>query len=242
MNTTTTETALIQRDDQRLAIKFTEAAEEMLALAIGSASMVVKVDSAITQEIAVDAQKACARVIKLVEAARKEAKAPVLEFGRAIDTAAEQFVKLAKAEEMRVAKLIGNFQQAEMAKARSAEAAQRKALEEQERIREEALAKADTLEKREEIRAEFSELTRAMQPPTPSPVKVEGQSVVEVWKFEVENPHLLANSHPTFVTIEPKKREITEALKLGQKVHGVRAWKETESRVRLEREPKAITV
>lgn len=231
------EAALIKRTD--LAIAFTDDAHNMLAEAMGLAAMVVKVDSAITQEIAVDAQKACRRVVKLVEDARKEVKAPVLEFGRKIDDAAAKFVAEVKREEMRIAKMAGDYQEALAAKIRSEEAAKRAELAAIEKAREESLAKAPTLEKREEIHAEFSQLTQALQPSTPPP-KAAGQTVEEVWCFEVENPNLLANSHPQFVTIEPKRREITEALKGGFTIKGIKAWKETRSRVRLEREPKAI--
>jgi hypothetical protein len=42
------------------------------------------------------------------------------------------------------------------------------------------------------------------------------------------------------VKIEPRRREIIEALKSGMKVHGIRAWKEVNASVRLDREPKAI--
>ena len=230
---------LIKRTD--LAISFTDEAHNLLAEAIGLSAMVVKVDSAISQEIAVDAQKACRRVIKLVEDARKEVKAPVLAFGKAIDTAAAKFVELAEKEEMRIAKLNGNYQEALLAKARSEEAAKRKELEAIERQREEQLAKANTLVEREKIHEEHSQLQQALQAPV-APVKAAGQSVEEVWCFEVTNPHLLANSHPQYVTIEPKRREITEALKGGFTVQGVRAWKEVKSRVRLEREPKALEV
>jgi hypothetical protein len=233
------EAALIKRDDSKLAIAFTDEAHNMLAEAIGLAAMVAKVDSKGSQDIAVDAQKACRRVIKLVEDARKEVKAPILDFGRAIDDAAAKFVELAKKEEMRIAKLAGDYQQHLLAKARSEESAKRKELEAIERAREEQLAAAKSLQERERIHEEHSQLQQALTPP-PAPPKAEGQSVEEVWCFEVENPHLLANAHPQFVTIEPKRREITEALKGGFSVKGVKAWKEVRSRVRLGREPKAI--
>jgi hypothetical protein len=230
--------ALIKRSD--LAISFTPEAEQLVAQALESSALVAKVDSALTQEAAVDAQKCCRRVLKLVEDARKEVKAPVIAFGKAIDDAARKFVTTVAAEEMRVAKLVGDFQETELARARSAQAAKLAELTALEKAREEKLAGVKTLQEREQVHAEFSQLTQAVQVMPAAPVKAEGQAVEEVWCFEVENPHLLANAHPQYVTIEPKRREITEALKGGFKVQGIRAWKETRSRVRLEREPKAI--
>jgi len=232
---------LIKRDDANLRVLFTEDAKALASEALESAALVVKVDSAGSQELAVDAQKSCRRVIKLVEDARKVVKAPVLDYGRAIDAAAEKFVADLKREEMRVAKLAGDYQALLLAKARSEEAAKRAELTALEKQREEQLAAAKSLEEREQIQAEHCQLQQALSVLT-APPKAEGQSVEEVWCFEVENPHLLANSHPTFVTIEPKRREITEALKGGFTVKGIKAWKEVRSRVRLGREPKALEV
>lgn len=232
--------SLMVRDDQKLAIQFTPEAHVMLTEALESGAMIVKVDSAIGQELAVDAQKSLAKIVKLVEDARKEVKAPVITFGRAIDDAAKKFVESAAKELTRISTLIGNFQQAELAKQRSAEAAQKAELDKVEKAREEALAKADTIEQREAIREEFAQLTAVIPTPTVSPARVEGQRIVEDWEFEVVNPQVLAAMHPGFVKIEPRKSEIKDALKMGQTIQGIRAWKTTRATVRLERETKAI--
>lgn len=230
---------LIRRTD--LAITFTSEAEALKTEAIESAAMVVQVDSPLSQEFAVDAQKQCRRVLKLVEDARKEVKAPVIAFGKAIDDSAKDFVATVAKEELRIATLVGNFQQAEIAKAKSAEAVRVAELNKIEQAREEALAKANTLEEREQIREEHSQLTQAMQQvPAAAPVRVEGQRVEEVWDFEVVNAHLLANAHPLLVKIEPRRREVIELLKTGTTIQGIRAWKSTKASVRLDREPKAI--
>jgi hypothetical protein len=113
---------LIVRDDRALAITFTPEALALKEEAIESAAMVAKVDSVTSQELAVDAQKSCRRIIKLVEDARKDVKAPVIAFGKAIDDAAKSFVAEVAREELRIARLVGDFQQAEIARARSIEA------------------------------------------------------------------------------------------------------------------------
>lgn len=222
------------------SVTVSASAKALIEEAQASASAVTSVHSAETNETAVAAQMLCARVLKLVEDSRKLAKAPVIDAGRAIDAAARQAVALVEAEQLRLTQLIGDFQQSELARARSAQAALSEELSALERDREEQLAQAESLDEREQIRADYSELARELQPP--APVKAEGQTVSEVWCFEVENPMLLANSHPTLVRIEPKRREITEALKMGLKVHGVKAWKEIRAGVRLEREPNALTI
>jgi hypothetical protein len=231
---------LLVRDDSRLAITFSPAAVELKEEAIASCSLIVAVNSPGSQELAVDAQKSCRRLIKLVEDSRKSAKAPVIDYGRAIDDAAKKFVAEITAEEMRIAKLVGDYQQAELAKHRSAEALRVKELTDMERAREEKLSTVNTLEERERVHEEFSQLTQAMQAPSVAPARVDGQKVQEVWCFEVVNPHLLANSHPQLVKIEPRRFEINEALKSGMTIQGIRAWKEVKASVRLERESKAI--
>lgn len=232
--------SLMVRDDKALAISFTPEAQLMLTEALESAAMIAKVDSAISQELAVDAQKSLARITKLVEDARKEVKAPVIAFGKAIDDAAKTFVKSATEELTRVSTLIGDFHQAELAKQRSAEAAQKAELDKVEKAREEALSKADTIDQREAIREEYAQLAAVTQTPTVAPARVEGQRIVEDWEFEVVNPAVLAQMHPTLVKIEPRKSEIKDALKMGQTIQGIRAWKTTRATVRLEREQKAI--
>lgn len=222
-------TQLMRRNDAALSITFTPEAQAMREEALGSCELITAVSSPGQQELAVDAQRACRQLIKLVEESRKEVKQPVLEYGRAIDGAAKEFIEKVKEEELRVAKLLGDFQEAELARARSAQAAQQAELTELERAREERLATVSTLEERERIHEEFSALTQTLQPV--QPVRAEGQRVTEEWQFEVTDPFLLARVHPSFVKIEPKRQDIKDALKTGMTVSGIRAWKETVSRV-----------
>ena len=133
MNNTET---LIVRDDARLSITFTEQAVALREAALEKAALVGKVSNADEQQAAVDAQVEIARVLKLVETARKTTKAPVLDFGAQIDRAAREFVEAdLKPEANRLAQLIGDFQAVEAARVRAAEAAKRL---EEERIAREA--------------------------------------------------------------------------------------------------------
>lgn len=126
--------ALIRRNDAALTVEFTQSAIALKNQALEAAANIGKVVDAATQEAAVLAQRELANVLTLVEKARKEAKDPVLTYGRAIDDAARNFVQEAKDEQVRIATLVGDFQALEAAKARAAEqlrlAEERKAAEE----------------------------------------------------------------------------------------------------------------
>ncbi len=142
--------ALIVRDDSRLTISFTPAALEMKSDALGLAALINRVSTADENASAVDAQKELKRILTLCETARKQAKEPVLDFGRTIDASAKQFSEDIQNELNRVGKLVGDFQALELAKQRAAENArrleeeklQRERQAEERRIREEAEAVA----------------------------------------------------------------------------------------------------
>lgn len=118
-------TALIARDDSRLQIAFTAAANELKEHALETAGLIGRVTNPTENERAVAAQTELNNLVKLVEKARKEAKDPVLTFGRQIDEAAKQFVEEAHDELLRVSRLLGDFATLEQAKVRAAEAARR---------------------------------------------------------------------------------------------------------------------
>ena len=86
------DTALLVRDDSALSVVITAHAGELKTNALESASLIRKVETATQQELAVSVQSEIKALLKLVEDSRTEAKAPILDYGRAIDTAAKNFV------------------------------------------------------------------------------------------------------------------------------------------------------
>ena len=138
--------ALIRRDDKLLAASFTAEALALKEAALASGALVGKVTNGEEQEAAVTAQKEVGRILKLAEDARKAAKEPVLEYGRRIDDAAKRFIEDLKVEQLRLAKLVADFQQLEQARVRAAqlarEAEERKLQEERRRAEEEVQRKA----------------------------------------------------------------------------------------------------
>jgi len=135
-------TALITRDDAALSIAFTETAVALKNEALQKAALIGQVSNADEQAAAVEAQQAIAQTLTQVEKARKACKEPVIEFGRAIDDAARAFVGDVKEEQLRLMRLVGDFQQLQQAKAAAAERARKLEEERIEREKQEAILKA----------------------------------------------------------------------------------------------------
>jgi hypothetical protein len=228
--------ALLARNDSSLSVSFTPEALALQAAALESAALVGRVSSADEQLAAVEAQKQLAGVLKAVEASRVDAKAPVIVYGRTIDEAAKGFSSELLAEQLRLSKLVADFQALEMAKVRAAQAAENKRLADLERERQRALAEAKSHEQLDAVNSEFDQRTRDEAPPPVAPVRAEGQIVKEEWQFEIQDVWALARAHPNCVKApEPRRLEIKSLLDSGVKVVGVRAWKETKSTVRVEK-------
>jgi len=144
--------AILVRDDANLKISFSPEAERLKEDALTFAALIGRVTNPAENQVAVDAQTALKLIISTVEKARKEAKEPVLEYGRAIDSAARGFVTELQAELVRVSELAGNFAALEQAKVRAAEAARR--------LEEEKLEKERLAEQQRIIDAERAEQQR----------------------------------------------------------------------------------
>lgn len=201
------------------------------------------VSDAISQAKAVEAQKALADCMKLIEDSRKSVKAPILDFGRKIDAVAKEFVANMSTEAMRIARLIGDFQALELAKQRAAEAARNEELTRIEHERQAALAKASSFEEREAIHERHQqeiEAAAAAAKVKQAP-RVDGQRIQEDYEFEVTDLHLLAKMHPELVNIEPRRGAIREQLKLGRQIVGIASRKVVNATVRASK-PKEFLV
>jgi DNA repair exonuclease SbcCD ATPase subunit len=77
------------------------------------------------------------------------------------------------------------------------------------------------------------------------PVKAElakGQSITVSYDFEVVDILRLSQYRPDLVKMEPKRREILDAIKDGKPVPGLRVFQSTKENIRPTREPKAIDI
>ena len=157
------EQAIIIRDDARMAVNFSAEAEKLKEQALSVGALVGKVTNADEQNSAVAAQTELQKILSIAEKARKACKAPVLDFGRKIDAAADKFIEELKAEMLRISMLVGNFQQLEQAKARAAEQAQRLEAEKIERERLAELRRIADAEAQERLKLQQAELEQQRQ-------------------------------------------------------------------------------
>lgn len=134
--------ALIVRDAEWTVATFNEEAQRIKNEALEKAALVGRVTNSDEQSTAVEAQQAIAQTISQVEKARKACKEPALEFGKKVDEAARTFVQEVKEEQLRLARLVGDFVQLENAKREAAERARRLEEEKLEREKQEATMKA----------------------------------------------------------------------------------------------------
>jgi len=222
--------ALIRRDDSRFQITFTAEARRIKEAALDQSAAVVRVSDASQNAIAVEAQKAIKTALKLYEAARVECKEPVLDFCRSIDGAVKAEVADLKDEETRLARLVGDFQELELARQRAAEAARNAELMEIERRKAEEMAKAKTLEDQQKAVERANQEAQAVPPV--KYVRAEGQLVKQDWQITITDVWALARAHPMCVKIEPRLTEIRALLDAGIRVAGVSAVKVAKATVR----------
>lgn len=226
-------TDLIVRDDATLSASVTPDAVALKEQALAEGALVFRVSSEEENAAAAAAQVACRTVLKMVEEQRVKLKAPILDYGRAIDATAKQFCHDLQLEEARIATLIGNYQTALAAQRRAEEAAKLKELQEIERRREAELANAKTHEERDIIIERANEEAKAAQPEI-KVVKAEAQTLQEEWEITRINEWELARAHPELVRrIEFDQRKLKAAIDLLGKLPGVEARKVVKASVRI---------
>ncbi len=234
--------ALILVDQSGGKVEFMPTAAEMKATALELSGIIGKVGNADENSQAVTAQIEIRRILKLVEAARAEAKRPLIDMGKLIEDGTKTFIADLKAEEWRLSKLVGDYQQVLQAQARAAQIAEAARLQGIEDARQAELAKCQTHEQLDAVNEKHDTIAQQSTPePRPIP-KAEGQVVTNDVEFEVFDVALLAKAHWNLVTVEPKRGEIKTLLKNGIKLAGVRSWPVTKASVRVPAGPKAIDV
>lgn len=176
---------------------------------------------------------------KLVEQAEDSAKRPLNELRSAIIETRKAFLTDVEAEGMRVAGLVGNFQEKERARVLAEQRLKQKELDELERQRLAAIAAAPSVEKQDQINEAHSRVVAEVARPA-TPTQARGQVVREEWNVTVTDIWLMARAHPSCVTVAARMGDIKALLDAGVKVAGVSAVKETKSGVRLAPQRKAI--
>jgi hypothetical protein len=150
-------------------------------------------------------------------------------------------LRAAEQEKQKLAEQERELQRQQSA-AKSAREAQLLNEQQAELKRQQALSEAKSHDELDRINREYSNAAATLsEQPKYVPAKASNQRVSEEWVIEVTDIWLLAKAHPSCVKIEPLKSEIKGLLNAGVKVAGVRASKETVSRVSGFR-PRAIDV
>jgi hypothetical protein len=225
-----TDQPIIAVDYGRGLVSFTEAAVALKTQALENVALIAKVSNAEQQEIAVAGQRDLRTVIKLVEDARKACKAPIIAIGKKIDAVEDAFSAELKREEMRVAKLVGDFQQLEIAKQKAAEAARKVELDAIEAERQRKLSTASSMDEADAIQKEFNDAAAAL--PAVEISKAEGQIVKEEWVIDSIREFELMRARPDLVRkVEFDMVALKAALSAG-KLPGVTAHKVVKSSVR----------
>lgn len=233
-NTTQTQALEVYQDKQAAIVRI---APEVLARRdelLSATALVVKVDTPEQQRVAVQMQADVHELASEIEKARRLIKEPYLEICRSIDAVAREAVGQLNAEKIRLAELVGSYQQQLEDRRRQIEREQQAERERLEREAAEAKAAADA-KLQAELAAAKSEADRraaelaaeaekqriadlveqnkqAYAPPPPAP-KEQGQLVRRQWAFRITNDFELLRGHPDWVRrIEWDRLRIKEFL------------------------------
>jgi hypothetical protein len=264
-------TELIVRPPEKLArYSLNDTAKELKSLALDASALIGKVTNAEENDQAVNAQRELKRVMNMLEKDRKDAKEPLLEAGRQLDSMIAKEKEDIDAELGRVSELVSGFaikerqrlqeeqrlQQAELERIeREKQAALKRIADETAKQEAEAAAIKDERARKERLEAiaetsnnMVSTVTEQAQDKAyvaAKPIiqtRAEGQRVSEDWEINVTNPYDLARFHPDCVEIKPRLTEIKRYLNQGREIHGIVAKRVTKATVTAGRAQAAIDV
>lgn len=235
-------TQLIVLDIAKREASATEHALALKSAALEGSALIAKVTNAAEQDAAVKAQTELHRVRTQFNKAEEAAKAPINAMRTAIIGLGKTLTAELDTEGMRLARIVGDFQEKERVRMLAEQEAARKGIEALKRQELEAVAKASTLEAQDAVKEQFAQMaTNAAQTVSSAP-KAKGQATRTEWEVEVYDVGLLYRCHSTCCKITPILTEIKQLLELGIEVKGVRAKKVVLSGVRLAPERKALEI
>ena len=229
--------------------------------AIENAHLVVTIRTHNQAVAGADALRGLRAITKAVESSRTAAKAPVLELGKRIDSAAKEFSSSAEVEIARITAMLTAHETEQRridaeAQRQRQEAERRRQAEEAARMaeitrqqQEAARAERQVLNERERAAAEArrvaaeqaaaTERAAAAERQANLPVvterpKVTGTVVREEWNFDVLDLKAFAETYPDLVEITVRRSAVLEKIRLGcrQMAHA-RIYTETKVGVRV---------
>jgi len=190
-----------------------------------SSKGIATVDDGFEATIAAEAQSALRHLIKGIEESRKDAKAPVLEIGRQIDSVAKDYIEEIKAEESRVAKLLGAFQIVERDKKLAAE---RQARIQEQKVMAGAAQQLDAdIDYTELMDVAQAQIATLRKEAAAKHEAVAGVKVRTTTKFEIVDEAETLKARPDLFSLNESK--IRAALKTTKTIPGIKVWEETKS-------------
>jgi hypothetical protein len=200
-------------------------AEQMKIEALMSSKGIETVDDGFEATIAAEAQSALRGLIKGIEESRKLAKAPVLEVGRQIDSVAKDYIEEVKAEESRIARLLGAFQIVERDKKIAAE---RQARIQEQKVMAEAAQQLDADSDNNDLLDDAqAKIAILRQEAAAKHDAVAGVKVRTTTKFEIVDEAETLKARPDLFSLNESK--IRAALKTTKTIPGIKVWEETKS-------------
>lgn len=223
-------------------VEATNYVREQERIALEQAALIGKVTNAEQNGQAVSAQLALAEYKKAVTNAEEAAKGPLNQLRKGILDLSKELIKSAEAEGMRLAGLVGDFQEGERVRLLAEQKAASEELSELAKKEAVEISACATVEEQDAVREKFAMDALAVQSSTVAPVRATGQVVKTDWEITVINEQTIARVHPNCVKITPLLMEIKTLLNMGVEVKGVSAVKKTTASVRSKPQPKPIEV
>lgn len=213
-------------------VSLTKDAHAIKAEALESSALIFKVDDSDSNERATHAQKQLQSVRTQIERARAAVKDPLTKLGRAIDRTAKEFLADVEEEESRIAALAGHYLETERMRSTAELQLQSAALDRLDREMNEKIACAETQERMDAVREEYSEKRRLIAMPIPETPRAKGQSAATNWEIAIVDVHELYRCHANCVDLKPRPGEIKALLNSGVHVRGIEATRSTKAAVR----------
>ena len=203
-----------------------EAHDVKLSL-INNAKTLETINDGFEATMVADSQKSLRHLINQIEESRKAAKAPILEFGKRIDSIAKDFIAEVKDEETRIGRLLGAFQIVEREKKILAERIAR--VQECKILSEAAAAAFDDSDSIARIEEEaLARIIQARQEAASKNDAVKGVKVRTTIEFEIESEAALLAARPDLFS--PNHSKIRAALKTTTTtIPGIKAWEQIKS-------------
>jgi len=212
-------------------------ANTLRAQALAASTAITAVHDAMDSEACTDALRLVSKLVREVEDARTEAKAPVLALGKQIDKLAKEFSERLTAEKIRLERLNGGFLALQEAKAEAArkiaEAEAAKRLREAAYAAEDAAAKPSAESFAKADAAEAAATAAHYEAEAISAVRPAGVRLRKKWEYEVTDIKALYEARPDLCEVIPNAPNIRAQIPHNQNIPGLRVWMEESASVTL---------